>query len=317
MIYFSISMLHCMKERSVSRAKALWLLTCCYLVAFVLATVTFRLLSSDLPVLVRTLLADVVATVVVFVFSVFCDNSSMYDPYWSVAPPILYGTWIWLIGRFGTIWSWLFLLAMLFWAIRLTVNCITHWGGLQDEDWRYVSFRKKFGKGYWPISFLAVHFFPTVIVFICSIPAWFLFSGPVYRPVYAAAGIVLIVVGTLLELFADHQMTSFQRKRKSPEESCVEGLWRYSRHPNYLGEITVWWGVCVASFASMDTPMWFLVFPCAMTALFLGYSIPAMEKRQLARRPSYQAVLDEVPMLLPIPGRRAKKRDAGVGAPTV
>lgn len=296
-----------MKKNTCSRRQALWLLALCYIVAFAFAIGTYLILPVDMHVLLKTLIADIVATVVVFIFSVACDNSSMYDPYWSVAPPIIYALWIFVNQGWISIWGWAFFGAMLLWAIRLTVNCITHWGGLGDEDWRYVSFRQKFGKGYWPVSFLAVHFFPTLIVFACSIPVWFLYSEPVYRPVYAAVGIALVLIGTLLEFVADRQMTKFQRTRSSVEQCCTTGLWGYSRHPNYLGEIAVWWGACIGSFASVNSPLWFLLFPCAMTALFLGYSIPAMEKRQLAHRPSYGEVKKEVPMLLPFPGRHANR----------
>ncbi|MFA6840819.1 MAG: DUF1295 domain-containing protein [Sphaerochaetaceae bacterium] len=289
-----------MNRRSHSRSFAMRLLACCYLVAFLVAAVAYRFLPIGMTVLAKTFIADIVATIVVFCFSRWVDNSSLYDPYWSVAPPVLYAVWLRNVG-IASFLIFAMVAAMLFWSVRLTVNCISHWGGLQDEDWRYVSFREKLGAAYWPVSFLGIHLFPTLIVFACSLPMWsfMALSRSSMRSAFALVGIVFVLFGTVLELVADRQMSRFQRERASQTECCISGLWGLCRHPNYLGELSVWWGVCIASFANSDTPLWFVVFPCAMTAMFFGYSIPAMEKRQLTRRPCYRQVRRSVPMLFP------------------
>ncbi|MCF7943286.1 MAG: DUF1295 domain-containing protein [Spirochaetia bacterium] len=61
--------------------------------------------------------------------------------------------------------------AVLFWSGRLTINWALNWKGLQDEDWRYVGFRRSFPRSYWLVSFAAIHLFPTMMVFIACIPA--------------------------------------------------------------------------------------------------------------------------------------------------
>ena len=67
---------------------------------------------------------------------------------------------------------------------------------------------------------------------------------------------------------------------------CNVGLWKHGRHPNYFGEILMWWGVWTmyASFFGLD---WLVLAPVAMTALFLFVSIPMMEHRQLENKPAY------------------------------
>jgi steroid 5-alpha reductase family enzyme len=90
------------------------------------------------------------------------------------------------------------------------------------------------------------------------------------------------------------------RRQASPEEICTRGLWRYSRHPNYLGEILMWWGVFLMLY-SVDVSYWRTgIGAFANTLLFLFISIPLMEKRQLSNKPGYEAYLRETSMLIPM-----------------
>ena len=82
------------------------------------------------------------------------------------------------------------------------------------------------------------------------------------------------------------------------------GLWGVSRHPNYLGELLFWASLTLFGLAAAPGTWWQPAGLLAMLAMFLGASIPMMERRSLERRPDYQQVVDRVPMLLPLPGRR-------------
>src|SRR5690606_29437298 len=111
--------------------------------------------------------ASLVATVIIFAFSVALSNSSMYDPYWSVAPPALLAYWL----TQGELSPRLMLAGtlVLLWSLRLTWNFLRGWGGLAHEDWRYPHLRHKTGRAYWLVSFLGIHFFPTVLTFAGSL----------------------------------------------------------------------------------------------------------------------------------------------------
>jgi steroid 5-alpha reductase family enzyme len=118
--------------------------------------------------------------------------------------------------------------------------------------------------------------------------------------------IVAVVVGlgsVALSFTADLQMYRFART-KQPGEVMERGLWGWSRHPNYLGEIGFWFSLALFGLATSPSDWWWIfVGAIAMVALFLGASIPMMEQRSLERRPRYQDVIDRVPMLLPRPPR--------------
>jgi steroid 5-alpha reductase family enzyme len=84
-----------------------------------------------------------------------------------------------------------------------------------------------------------------------------------------------------------------------------QGLWGWSRHPNYLGEIGFWLSVALFGIAASPRDSWWLLIGVVvMVAMFLGASIPMMEKRSLERRPQYQDVIARVPRLVPRPPRR-------------
>lgn len=107
------------------------------------------------------------------------------------------------------------------------------------------------------------------------------------------------------ELVADTQIHRFV-SAKQPGAVMDRGLWAWSRHPNYFGEISFWFALALFGVAAAPTDAWWLfVGVVAMLATFLSASIPMMERRSLARRPHYQDVIDRVPMLIPRPPRKA------------
>ncbi|MCX7029711.1 MAG: DUF1295 domain-containing protein, partial [Spirochaetes bacterium] len=146
-----------------------------YLLAGAIAVVAAAIARHLTPRLHPVLLAgaaDVLATVVVFCFSAGFDNSSIYDPYWSVAPVPISLFWLLATGAAGIrTRQAAVLLLVAAWAARLTVNCLAKWRGLDQEDWRYAGYRR-LGIWYWPVSFLGFHLMPTVLVFLGCLPLW-------------------------------------------------------------------------------------------------------------------------------------------------
>lgn len=250
------------------------------------------------------LLADVVATLVVFVASRLHRNSSLYDAYWSVAPPLLLGCW-WATAEPGADDARLMLagVVVLAWAVRLTANWAYAFPGLHHEDWRYPLLRERAGGAEAVVDLAAIHLIPTLQVFLGCLPLYVLTRdadglGPL--------DVLAVVVGlgaVLLELVADVQMHRFVRTRR-PGQVMDAGLWGLSRHPNYLGELLFWASLALFGLAADPGAWWQPVGLLAMLAMFLGASIPMMERRSLERRPDYQQVVDRVPMLVPVPGRR-------------
>jgi steroid 5-alpha reductase family enzyme len=292
----------------VNQEVALWrarnLVTTAYFVAFVLAVAVAFVVPGSTP-LWTGLRADVAATLAIFVFSFMLGNSSMYDPYWSVAPPLLVGGWILTAMDTGSlVRQGLVLMVTVAWGTRLTVNWQRGWTGLHHEDWRYVQLRQQTGPLYWLVSLAGLHFFPTLIVFLALWPAYEAVTEPSAWQTYELIGPVVCLIGTLLEGTADNQLAAFRARSTDPHEVIREGLWAWSRHPNYLGEITFWWGLWLTAFLADWQNALTVLGALAITAMFRFISIPMMEKRMLEKRAGYRHVVDEVSMIVPWPVRR-------------
>ncbi len=254
-------------------------------------------------------IADVLATLVVFAFSRAYGNSSFYDAYWSVIPPLLLFYW-WHAGGLGvgSLRCWLVAIVVLYWAIRLTANWAYGFPGLHHEDWRYPILRDSAGRWEFLADLFGLHLIPTVQVFLGMLPVYVAVTRPGIGLMWLAwIAFVVGIAAVTLELVADVQMHRFVAERR-PGAAMDRGLWGWSRHPNYFGEISFWFALALFGVAASPRDAWWLgVGVLAMVAMFLGASIPMMEKRSLERRPEYQGVIDRVPRLVPRPPRKASE----------
>jgi steroid 5-alpha reductase family enzyme len=284
------------------RTRAFLWITVAYLTALVAALIVGIALRDRHPLEIA-FAADVAATVVVFGFSYVFDNSSVYDAYWSVIPPaiavyfVAAGAPDAVVTRQGLV-----LLAVLLWAVRLTWNWARGWTGLDHEDWRYVDLRASQGRMYWIASFFGLHLVPTVVVFLGCLPLWLaLGSGGHPLGWLDAVGVACTLGGTALEFFADEQLRRFKLAGPPPGSTFEGGLWAWSRHPNYLGEILFWIGLAFFGLAADGFVWWAWSGAVAMVALFRFVSLPMMEKRMLARRPGYEERQRRVSLIIPWP----------------
>jgi steroid 5-alpha reductase family enzyme len=270
------------------------------------ATVLFVPIADPLA---RTLVADIVATFVIFGWSVAYDNSSFYDAYWSVIPMAIVVYWLSLPDANAPSLRSLAVCTVVFgWGARLTFNWARGWTGLDHEDWRYADFRRNSPRFYWAASFLGFHFFPTLIVFAGMAAAYPALVRAEPAPgVLDLVALVVGLTGLWFEWLADRQLRAFVEGPRQPGETLRTGLWRYSRHPNYLGEMLIWWSLFLFGLAVDPTwARWGVLAPLAMMAMFLFASIPMIEKRALERRSEYQRVIDETSILIPLPPRRSR-----------
>ena len=255
----------------------------------------FITLNKGLHELVALFLADVVATVVVWGFGLFYKNVSVYDPYWSVAPPVMFTVWAFYKSTF-TLPVVLLLIAVWYWGIRLTGNWAYPFKGLAHEDWRYTRYRETQSPFVFQIiNFFGLNMMPTVLVFAAMLPGFGLFESTEAANMLTWLGFAICISAATLQLVADTQIHRFREAH--PGRYCDVGFWKHGRHPNYLGEISMWWGVWTM-YASIYGLDWLILAPVAMTALFLFISIPMMERRQLQNKPGYAEYRKNTRMLI-------------------
>lgn len=271
-----------------------------YLWALVVALSIGLLIPVESP-LIKAGIVYLIATVMVFAVSVIFDNSSVYDPYWSVAPIVMTGYWLARAPEdpSANLRGLIVFTLVTVWGIRLTSNFLSHWKGMQHEDWRYEGIRKKTGGNYWLVSFFGIHLFPTVIVFAACIPVFF--ACVTRRPpgVMDVVAVGVTVIAIVIETVADAQMRRAVASGACDGSTFRGGLWAYSRHPNYLGEMMFWWGMYLFGLAAGLEFWWTFFGPLGVTVLFLSVSIPMIETRMVERRSDYRRIQTEVSKLVP------------------
>lgn len=253
------------------------------------------------------LVADVVATVVIFAFSLRYRNSSFYDPYWSVIPPLLMLYWMFCFpASLESARVWWMLVLVWAWGIRLTANWSLYWPGLHHEDWRYPLVRERAGRFAIPADFMGIHMFPTVQVFLGCLPILLVVQHPDKPMGWLDILAIAVTAGAIvIEMLADIQLHRFIETRK-PGQLMDQGLWAWSRHPNYFGEISFWVGLMLFGLA-VAPDQWWWICPGAvsMIIMFVFVSVPFLDNRSLERRPEYADYMRRVSALIPLPPRRS------------
>lgn len=264
-----------------------------YMIAIAVGVLVYRAL--DLDWWLSLLIADLLATVATFIFSLIFKNASVYDPYWSVQPPVILVAFA--IGRELTLLGILLLLVVSFWAIRLTANWAYTFADLNHQDWRYTMLKEKTGVFYPIINFVGIHMVPTLVVYGCVLPAVYAIREALSANIPSIICLCVSLGAAVMQGIADIQMHKYRKKRNGAFIRI--GLWKYSRHPNYLGEILMWWGVAAAVVLASPSAWYLATGAVANTILFLAVSIPMADGRQ-SRKAGFAEYRAETRMLLPI-----------------
>lgn len=283
-------------KRDYSRPRSIALITAIYIIGALAGTLLFvKLVDIQISPLLALFYADILATIIVWAFGLLYENVSVYDPYWSVFPPIAFLLWCF----YTHIWSLpviLILIATWYWGFRLTRNWAITFHGIAHEDWRYSQYRNNLHPALFHlVNFFGLNMVPTLVVFAAMLPGLMLYETSASANILTWLGFIICLSSATIQLIADKQIHDFRAAH--PGQYCNVGLWKHGRHPNYFGEIQFWWGIWIM-YASLNGFNWFVCCPIAMTALFLGISIPLMEKRQLHNKPGYAEYRKRTRMLI-------------------
>lgn len=286
----------------INKIPSILIILSVYVIALEAGYLLSYLMVKD-SLLLQLFIMDVIATVIVYIASVIFKNTSVYDPYWSFVPPILVLIAIIKCKAYNAPVLILFG-ALVFWSWRLTINWIITFKGMEKEDWRYAKYRESNNRFVFEIiNFFGLQMMPTILVYAATIP--FLVMVEQGTNYLSLIGTAIVLFGAFVELFCDMQLHRFIRTTKELK-TCQIGLWNYSRHPNYLGEISIWFGLAIPAIIQYPT-LWYIYPGCVlMFLLFYFISIPLMEKRQVKRRSDYTVYQKTTSKLLILPKRKLK-----------
>lgn len=188
------------------------------------------------------------------------------------------------------------------WGVRLSTHIFRRWIYSPAEDARYAALRRN-----WPShlivpqTYIRIYLVQIILGCIISLPVIIYMRNQSAIDAWNLIGATIWLVGISIEATADRQLA--QHIRHSKESSLMtKGLWRYSRHPNYFGELLLWWGIAI--FAIGAPFGWLgLIGALAITLLLLFVSgVPLAEKRT-ALRPGWQAYASRTSVIVPWPPR--------------
>jgi len=187
---------------------------------------------------------------------------------------------------------------VIIWGIRLALHIYLRNKG-KPEDKRYAAWRVEWGKWVVLRSFFQVFILQGLLLFIIAIPIVLVnISTPKLSPI-TIAGLIVWLIGFYFESVGDKQLKNFLSDPTNKGKVLNTGLWKYTRHPNYFGEVTMWWGIWLISLSSPLLGALSIVGPLTITFLILKVSGVPMLEKNMTTNPLFQDYIKTTSKFLP------------------
>jgi steroid 5-alpha reductase family enzyme len=185
---------------------------------------------------------------------------------------------------------------VLLWGIRLSWH-IGKRNLTKSEDARYAAWRTEWGNTIYWRSYLKVFVLQSVLMVLVALPLIAVNGNPIGGwEFFDTFGLLLFTYGFVTEILADKQLSDFLSEPSNKGKVLDTGLWATSRHPNYFGEVTLWWGIGLMSVAG---GWWALIGPAVITYLILHVSGVPMLETKMASDPKYSEYLTKTSRFFP------------------
>jgi steroid 5-alpha reductase family enzyme len=246
------------------------------------------------------LLAVMVVMTLAWLISLLRNDVSLVDGFWSVMFLIITAGYFWL-SEARDARSVLILSLVTLWSLRLSIYITVRNHGL-PEDHRYQEIRRNNDPGFRFKSLFIVFGLQGLLAWLIAMPLAAAMGGNTPLGLLDLAGVVLWTTGMLFESLGDAQLARFKRDPGNQGKVLDHGLWRYTRHPNYFGEFTLWWGFFLIAMAAGG--WWTVLSPLLMSILLLKVSgVSLLEKDIGTRRPAYAEYIARTNAFFPGPPR--------------
>lgn len=236
-----------------------------------------------------------------FVVSIIKKRNDVADIAWGLG--FVFISWSgFYIAQTFTIRGLLVNILITVWGLRLAIHIFQR-NRYKKEDYRYLAWRKEWGKFFIIRSFVQVYLLQGLLLYIIAFAALYINSQQSTRLSSIDVIATLIwIMGFLFETVGDAQLTSFIKNANNKGKIMTEGLWKFTRHPNYFGEVTQWWGIFLFSLSFSN--WWItLISPLTITTLILFVSgIPLLEQKYKGRT-DFEEYKRKTSIFFPLPPR--------------
>ena len=251
-----------------------------------------------------TLAVALGAMVLLWLYSLAKKDASIVDSFWG--PGFALIAWVSLVLTAGFQPRKLLVVALVtVWGLRLGVHIFTRNHG-KGEDYRYQAMRRRYGDRFALVSLFTVFGFQGLLMWFISMPLQIaqVFATPDRLTLFDYLGAAVWAIGFGFEAVGDHQLKRFKADANNKGKVMNTGLWRYTRHPNYFGDATLWWGYYLVA-CSVPNGFYTLLSPLTMTIFLMNVSgVALLEKSLKKSKPGYAEYVARTSSFFPLPPKR-------------
>lgn len=235
-----------------------------------------------------------------FLLGVLIRNNGIVDVIWGTGFVVIAYLSYLLSGSADR--SALILSLVAIWGFRLALHIFSR-NFNRGEDFRYANWRKQWGGGWVIRSFVQIYLLQWLLMQLVSLPIVLSANATRALGLLDWVGLLVFALGFFFEVVGDAQLTSFIRNKKNKGKLMTTGLWAYTRHPNYFGEATLWWGIALIAYSGTTNPSVFLG-PLIINFLLIFVSgVPLLEQKYKGRA-DWTAYTKRTSIFIPLPPRK-------------
>lgn len=235
--------------------------------------------------------------VLFFLYGTLKKDNSVVDFGWGMGFVLVSFYAMFRMGNFGLV-SLITTLLVTLWGGRLFYHIFKRNHG-KPEDFRYANWRKEWGKWVIPRAFFQVYLLQGAFMFAIAFPlVWIHEKADQTLSIWGMIGILIWLTGYYFEVVGDAQLAAFKKNSLNKGKLMTTGLWQYTRHPNYFGEATMWWGIWLLGM-SVGNSVLSILSPVIITFLLRFVSgVPMLEKAMIHRE-GYEAYAKRTNVFVP------------------
>ncbi len=254
-----------------------------------------------IPVFTNCLILILIYASCWFLAALYKKRNDIADIAWGIGY-ILICTWLLFTNKPNPVTILLYTLVFL-WGSRLSLH-IYNRNKHRTEDFRYLAWRKEWGRSFYWRSYLQVFLLQGFLLIVILSPVIHAaVAKPITLNIFTWIGLLCWITGFYFQAVADRQLTVFGKQKRIPGTIMQTGLWKFSRHPNYFGEILMWWGIFIITIP-LPGSLLFIISPLTITLLLVFVSgIPLLEKKYEGN-PAYADYKKRTSVLVPMPPRK-------------
>lgn len=257
--------------------------------------------------ILMTLGVTIFLMILLWIVSLLRKDASIVDSFWGIGFAVIAWT-SYLFTQGFTLRKLILCSLVTIWGVRLGTHIFSRNHG-KGEDYRYQAMRRHHGEKFWLVSLFTVFLFQGLLLWFISMPLQFaqVSRAPEFLTVLDYLGISAWMIGFAFEAVGDWQLQRFKADAANRGKVMDSGLWRYTRHPNYFGDATLWWGYYLIACAVPNGWMT-LLSPLTMTFFLMNVSgVSLLEKSLKKSKPAYADYIGRTSAFFPMPPKHSVK----------